>query len=203
MTHMRPIDRHIQYSKEKRPVCIDLCCGAGGLAYGFQAAGFDVALGVDIDEGALRTYKKNRPGTIVLQCDIRSLDTDTILNSLPANKQKIDGILAAPPCRGFSQSNQRSRTLENPLNLLYLDIMRIISKIRPNWFLIENVWGLKQVSRGYVLTHILKLGKTQGYTTVAKVLNAADYGIAQIRKRIFFVGVIGDPAFRFPAPTSS
>jgi DNA (cytosine-5)-methyltransferase 1 len=65
------------------------------------------------------------------------------------------------------------------------------------------VWGLKQLSNGYVLTHILKLSKTLGYTAVAKVLNATDYGIPQIRKRIFFIGVLGDLEFRFPAPTSS
>jgi DNA (cytosine-5)-methyltransferase 1 len=180
-----------------------LCCGAGGLAYGFQVAGFDVALGVDIDKEALLTYKKNLPDAVVLQHDIRDLNRDSILNSLPANKQKIEGVLAAPPCRGFSQSNRRSRSLDNPLNLLYLDVIRVISEVHPNWFLIENVWGLKQVAQGYVLTHILELSKALGYATVAKVLNASDYGVAQIRKRIFFVGILGDLKFRFPTRTSS
>jgi DNA (cytosine-5)-methyltransferase 1 len=183
-----------------KPVCIDLCCGAGGLSYGFEQAGFDVSLGLDIDEEALSTYKKNRPGINVAAADIRRIGMKEILGHLPAEKREVDGVLAAPPCRGFSQSNRRSRNLDNPLNLLYLDVLRIIGDLKPSWFLIENVWGLQQVANGQVEAHIIQLGNLIGYSVAAKVLNAADYGIPQTRRRIFFVGLLGRDRFTYPKP---
>jgi len=186
----------------EKPICVDLCCGGGGLAYGFELAGFDVALGIDIDVEALQTYKGNRSRTHLIAKDIRAADGRAMLNYLPKKKRKIDGVLAGPPCKGFSQSNRRSRTLNNPLNSLYLDVMRMITDLEPKWFLIENVWGLEQVAHGAVKDHIIKLGRTLGYDVSAKVLNAADYGVPQIRRRIFFVGIRGKGPFIFPAPTA-
>lgn len=185
---------------KKKPVCIDLCCGAGGLSYGFEQAGFDVSLGLDIDHEALSTYKKNRPGIKVVPVDIRQIGMKEILGHMPTKRREVDGILASPPCRGFSQSNRRSRDLNNPLNLLYLDVLRIIDEFKPSWFLIENVWGLQQVGNGHVQAHIIQLGSSMGYSVTAEVLNAADYGIPQTRRRIFFVGLLGRDRFTFPKP---
>lgn len=189
-------------AQNRKPVCIDLCCGAGGLAYAFELAGFDVALGVDIDKQALLTHKRNRPQTTLVEIDIQGLDKETIKGFLPKNKRNIEGLLASPPCKGFSQSNRRSRTLENPLNLLYLQIMRIIKELQPKWFLIENVWGLQQVADGYVKDHIIGLGNSLGYQVVAEVLNAADFGVPQSRRRIFFVGTKHNGHFVFPMPNT-
>lgn len=187
----------------KKPACVDLFCGAGGLAFGFQQAGFDVVLGIDIDGEALQTHKKNRPHAILLAKDIRTVYLKRLLNYLPRKSREIDGLLAGPPCQGFSQSNRRSRTINNPINLLYLDIMRIIRELLPKWFLIENVWGLQQVACGSIKDDIIKLGQSLGYEVVAKVLNAAEYGVPQIRRRIFFVGYRTQKHFAFPKPTTS
>lgn len=187
-----------------KPICIDLCCGAGGLSYGFEKAGFDVTLGIDINRKALHTFQRNIPvpETICSHLNIRVLKKKQILNHLPLSKQKIDGVLASPPCQGFSQSNRRSRTMNNPLNSLYLDIMRLIKEIRPQWFLIENVWGLQQIAEGFVKKHIIQLGKSMGYHVAFKILNAVDYNIPQFRRRVFFIGTIKNIDFIFPKPTS-
>lgn len=187
----------------KKPICIDLCCGAGGLAYGFEQAGFDVVLGVDIDREALLTFRRNIPKANCVSADILYLRKKQILNLLHQNKHHIDGLLASPPCKGFSQSNRRSRTIDNPINSLYLDLMRIVSELQPRWFLIENVWGLEQVAGGFVKNHIIELGNLAGYRVVAKVLNAADYKVPQIRRRIFFIGIRDNVNFEFPEATTS
>jgi len=184
-------------------VCIDLCCGAGGLSYGFVQAGFDVALGLDIDEEVLKTYKRNLPRSSVLAADVRQIGPSKILQHLSKKPQKIVGILASPPCRGFSQSNRRSRNLDNPFNLLYLEIMRLIGEFKPTWFLIENVWGLQHVASGHVEDHIIQLGNSMGYQVSTEILNTVDYGVPQKRRRIFFFGFLGKSRFIFPKFTGS
>ncbi len=188
---------------DKKFVCIDLCCGAGGLSYGFVQAGLDVALGLDINEEVLKTYKRNLHNSNVLAADIRQVGRAEIFQKLSRKPQKIGGILASPPCRGFSQSNSRSRTLDNPHNLLYLEIIRLIGLLKPTWFLIENVWGLKHVAGGYVENQIIQWGDSMGYQVSTEILNAVDYGVPQKRRRIFFVGFLGKKRFIFPESTVS
>jgi len=187
----------------KKNVCIDVCCGPGGLSYGFMKAGFDVVLGLDINEEVLQTYKNNLPSSKVLVTDVLQVGKAEILQNLSNRRLKIDGILASPPCRGFSQSNRRSRNLENPSNLLYLEILRLIGDFRPTWFLIENVWGLKHLAGGHVENHIIQMGTSMGYQVSTEILNAVEYGVPQKRRRIFFIGFLNKRRFVFPKPNRS
>jgi DNA (cytosine-5)-methyltransferase 1 len=95
--------------------------------------------------------------------------------------------LAAPPCQGFSTSNQTNRDAENENNWLFREYLRLVSETRPEWVVFENVKGLLETEDGYFLDAVLKGFKSRGYTSNHFVLNSADYGVPQTRNRLFIV----------------
>jgi DNA (cytosine-5)-methyltransferase 1 len=102
--------------------------------------------------------------------------------------EELSILAGGPPCQGFSDSNRRTRTLDNPLNKLYLEFFRFVSSLNPPIFLLENVEGLKTLGNGAVLNNIIELGEKCGYSVQWSIVNAQDCGAPQRRRRIFFVG---------------
>lgn len=180
-----------------RPIAIDLFCGAGGLSEGLIQAGFDVRCAIDMDRHALQTYEKNHKNTTVIDQDIMSLNSDDIMRHVNA---EVDLIAGGPSCQGYSTHGRR---IENdPRNFLFKEFARIVGDIRPKFFLIENVKGLLTYNSGYFVSLIRDSFVDLGYSVDCKVLCAADYGVPQLRERIFFIGTrLQGSTFRFPEPT--
>lgn len=164
---------------------IDLFCGCGGLSYGFEMAGFEVVLAIDMWNDAIRTYNYNHNNAVAKCIDIHSL-TKEYLQEL--NKQNdIIGIIGGPPCQGFSTVGKRE--INDPRNHLYTEYCRIVETLRPDFFVIENVKGLLTLSNGAFKDDIHSRFEALGYTVTHKIVNAADFGVPQNRHRVFFVGM--------------
>jgi DNA (cytosine-5)-methyltransferase 1 len=172
---------------------IDLFCGAGGLSLGAVQAGINLRLAIDLDPHAITTYRLNHKKTASLAVDIRCIRN---INIPCQNEQKI--IIGGPPCQGFSTSNQRTRSSDNPANWLFLEFMRIVKIWKPQWVVLENVKGILETEDGifsqYISEHLEKLG----YSVSCWLLNAADYGVPQVRSRFFFIGSIDGISPRIP-----
>lgn len=183
--------------KNKKFTVIDMFSGCGGLSKGFIDAGFDVLMGVDFDEMALKTFEKNHHGAIAFKGDLFKHETlDEIADLL--NHQKIDVIIGGPPCQGFSLTGKRQEHDER--NGLFYSMVEAVKKFQPQAFILENVPGLAILYQGKAKEAILKEFGDLGYTINYQVLYAPDYGVPQIRKRIFFVGLKNGIKFDFPLP---
>lgn len=171
---------------------IDLFSGCGGLSYGFENAGFEIELAIDLWEDAILTYNHNHKNKVGKLLDIHDL-TDQELEKF---KGKIDGIIGGPPCQGYSTVG--TRDINDPRNHLYIEYCRVVEKVQPEFFLIENVRGLLTLGNGMFKKDIVKRFSKLGYNVKFKLLNAADYGIPQNRLRVFFVGLKNNKDYKFP-----
>ena len=174
---------------------IDLFCGAGGLSYGFEQAGYKVLLGIDSDSTALKTFELNHKDSLTICGDITQITYDDIKKVI--GNKTIDVIVGGPPCQGMSLSGPRK--FEDPRNRLYLSFIRLVKEIQPKFFLIENVPGLVTLYKGHIKDSIVKEFSNIGYRTDYKVLMSSDYGVPQTRKRVFFAGYKAGE-FCFPEP---
>lgn len=175
---------------------IDLFSGCGGFSYGFESAGFQVTLGVDNDKIALDTFKLNHEGSDILLADLHLDETiDQIVDQISDNK--IDVIIAGPPCQGFSLTGSRKEN--DKRNKLFYSVFKLAERVKPQAVIIENVPGLATLYNGNAKDEILKQFKKLGYSCNYQVLYAPDYEVPQIRKRIFFVGLAnGLGTYKFP-----
>jgi DNA (cytosine-5)-methyltransferase 1 len=181
------------------PTVIDLFCGCGGLSYGFIEAGYEVLLGIDNDPAALVTFKNNHGMTEILNVDISNADIVDVIQKTVSHK-KIDIITAGPPCQGFSLTGPRK--FDDVRNRLYLAVIRIVKELEPKAFLIENVPGMATLYSGKIKDEIIRRFNKLGYNVSCDVLCAADYGVPQMRKRLFFVGLRSEYGlYDFPAKT--
>ena len=177
---------------------IDLFAGCGGLSRGFMDAGYNIILGVDNDETALKTFQRNHGNAETLNADLSKNETYLRMDELLTGF-KVDVITAGPPCQGFSLTGPRK--FDDPRNSLYLAVFEAVNRYKPNVFVVENVPGMALLYKGEIKKEILRRFENLGYAVKADVLCAADYGIPQIRKRLFFLGVrkdIGLPVFPDP-----
>jgi DNA (cytosine-5)-methyltransferase 1 len=186
-------------SDSSERICVDLFCGAGGLSKGLQMAGFHSVVAVDFDKNATATYKQNHPDTVVMTKDICSLDPKEILDILGG--RELDLLAGGPSCQGFSTHGKRDS--DDPRNFLFEHYLRIAQALRPKWIVIENVQGMLTYNKGYFRDEILSKLTAMGYHADAKVLCAADYGIPQLRRRIFFMATRTNSEITFPPPTHS
>lgn len=178
---------------------IDLFCGCGGLSYGFIESGYNIPLGIDTDTAALKTFEVNHPGSKALNLDLAKDDLGDIIRKELGN-QEIDVIIGGPPCQGFSVTGPRN--FDDPRNKLYLAYIHLVDFLKPKAFLIENVPGLLRLYGGQIKDEIVKRFEKEGYNVSHKILCAADYGVPQMRKRVFFVGLRKEfGEFEFPEPT--
>ena len=172
---------------------IDLFCGCGGLSLGFEMAGFEPALAIDLWKDAIITYNHNRKPKVGICEDIHNL-TDEYLESINQDGD-IVGVVGGPPCQGYSTVG--TRDINDPRNQLYRQYCRVVEKVRPQFFVLENVKGLTTLMGGMFRDDIYNRFSSLGYKVVYKVINAAHYGVPQNRQRVFFVGIRG-AEFEFP-----
>lgn len=172
---------------------IDLFCGCGGLSKGFEMAGFEVEVAVDVWKDAIETYNHNHKNAVAICEDIHNLN-DEFLNKI-IERGEVVGVIGGPPCQGYSTVG--TRDVNDPRNHLYLEYCRIVEKIKPEFFVIENVKGLTTLSGGAFKNDIINRFQKLGYYVEYKILNAANYGVPQNRHRVFFVGM-KKKGFEFP-----
>jgi DNA (cytosine-5)-methyltransferase 1 len=189
---------------------ISLFSGAGGMDIGFEQAGFEIAVAVEIDPSCCDTLRKNRPARPVLECDISTVSTATILDVAKLKVAEAALVIGGPPCQSFSLAGKRLG-MEDPRGRLVLDFIRVVREALPVGFVMENVRGMENWQGGKALNAILEAiaepifhnGKKIKYNVEYKILNAADFGAPQMRERIFLVGNRIDKKFSFPKPTYS
>lgn len=200
-------------SKLGRPACrlpvISLFSGSGGLDQGFCNAGFTPVLAIDASAAACLTYEHNHPGTRVLRRDLSHLPKNYVLERLSelASGIKPIGVVGGPPCQAFSQGNGHKRD-DDPRALLsktYASILRELNNaLDLDFFVFENVLGLKHKRHDEQFRLFKRLFAGAGFRIFESELNAYDFGVAQIRKRLFIVGLnrskFPDIEFNFPAP---
>jgi DNA (cytosine-5)-methyltransferase 1 len=184
---------------DRKLTVIDLFSGCGGFSYGFQQAGYHVILGVDNTAVALKTFKKNHNNSKTLLLDLH--DDDSI-NKIIESKgnHNVDVIIAGPPCQGFSLTGSRNENDER--NTLFNAVFNLAKKVNPKAIIIENVQGLLNLYKGKAKKEIIELCEEMGYNCNPKLLYAPDYGVPQIRKRVFFVAIKRELGiFEFPEST--
>lgn len=180
-----------------KPTVIDMFSGCGGLSRGFIDAGYEVLIGVDFDESALKTFERNHEGAIALKGDL--FKDETIGEMAKAiNHRSVDVIIGGPPCQGFSLTGKRQE--DDDRNKLFYSMVKAVERFQPKAFVLENVPSLATLYQGKAKTAILEEFGKLGYTINFQVLYAPDYGVPQIRKRIFFVGLKDGANFEFPEP---
>ena len=180
--------RHIK--KGERPVAVDLFSGAGGLSLGFDMAGFDVALGLDVWKEALETYRLNHPSSVPLLADARQLSGSDIKRKLrEAGFGDPVLVIGGPPCQGFSYAGKRDPNDER--NNLVWHFLRLVYELDVDYFVMENVSGLltmKTPDGDPVPDKVLERAEEYGYNTNIKLLNAVNFWVPQQRRRVIILG---------------
>ena len=171
-----------------KPTAVSLFTGCGGSDAGVIKAGFDVIMANDIITYAKDVYTANHP------------ETDYVLGSVTkiATFPKSDLLVGCYPCQGFSQGGVRKA--DSTINYLYLEFARALNAIKPKAFIVENVSGMVRSNYRHLLEHQIKVFTEAGYNVQYQVLNAAQYGVAQERKRIFIVGIRNDFGLTYKFP---
>ena len=185
----------------KKPIVIDLFCGAGGFSEGFRQAGYKIACGIDIKKDCCETYKHNFTEANFINKDIREISSEEILSTCSLNVGEIDVIIGGPPCQGFSHAGKRM--VEDPRNVLFKEFVRIVNEIKPKYFVMENVVGLVTMAKGKFKEEIIETFKEIGYLVDVRILNSADYGTPQARLRTIFIGNNTGEEITFPEVTHS
>ena len=174
---------------------ISLFSGAGGLDLGFEKAGFEIAMANEYDKTIWATYEKNHKAPL-LKKDIREIES----TDFPDN---IDGIIGGPPCQSWSEAGSL-RGIDDARGQLFYDYIRILKEKQPKFFLAENVSGMLANRHSEAVKNIIALFEECGYDVTLNLVNASDYGVAQDRKRVFYIGFRKDLniEFDFPKPTT-
>ncbi len=170
---------------------VDLFCGAGGISCGLHMTNrFQTILANDIYVPALKTYKRNNPSVSTILGDVRNVTFEDYQEIL--EDKKIHLVTAGVPCQGFSLLNKK-RNKDDERNFLFLEVIKFVNMYNPDVILIENVSGMKSLNKGSFVDEIkleLEGAGVNGYKVLEpQLLNAADYGVPQLRKRLIFLAV--------------
>ena len=194
-------------SADEELKAISLFSGAGGLDVGVLQAGFNVLAALEYDSNACDTLRANieREGrsTLVLEGDIRQQDPGTLRKMLKLRKGELNLLFGGPPCQSFSLAGKRG-SLSDPRGLLLFEMTRFAKEFLPRVVLVEQVKGiLSAAGDGEVSAFNMLLSEfeTLGYVPKWKVLVAADYGVPQVRERVFIVATRDKNGFAFPERT--
>jgi len=177
------------------PSHLDLFCGPGGFALGFEWAGFKPILGLDIHPPSVATYERNHPDAATILSDIRKVSNSDLERKLRAAPLVIT---AGVPCEGFSMSNRNRNRFVDERVFLFVEFLRVVEYFEPPYIVLENVSALTRHSNGFFKNEIEGGMRALGYQVEAKVLNAVDYGVPQRRRRVFFVGWKPEWSFFWP-----
>jgi DNA (cytosine-5)-methyltransferase 1 len=189
---------------------ISLFTGAGGLDLGFEAAGFETAAAVEIDARCVATLRANRAWSVINR-DLLEIPTPELLASAQLEVGEADVLIGGPPCQPFSKSGfwarGEARRLDDPRAGTLGAFMRVLKEARPRSFLLENVEGLgfrgKDEGLKLITSDLKRINAAHGtrYSATVAVLNAADFGVPQLRRRLFVIGSRDGERFKFPPPT--
>jgi DNA (cytosine-5)-methyltransferase 1 len=190
-----------QIRSGRRPTAVDLFSGAGGITLGLLNAGFDIRFCSDHDETCALTHHRNFAGIPFERISAEQLNGNDILRRTDLKVGQLDLLIGGPPCQGFSIIGQRE--IWDERNGLFKQFLRIASELQPKCVVIENVPGLATLAKGAVLRQVGSAFSEAGYTIDCAELLAAQYGVPQMRWRMFFIGWRKDLGKRggFPPPT--
>jgi DNA (cytosine-5)-methyltransferase 1 len=189
---------------------VSLFSGCGGLDFGFEAAGWEIPFRNDLDRHSCETLRRNGRGKVV-HGPIEDITTEQIQAEVGSCRNSVDVVIGGPPCQPFSKSAYWSRgdtlRLKDP-RANTLDVyFRVVEDLTPRAFLLENVHGIsysgKEEGFQFLIERIREINRKRGtdYRPVWRVVNAADYGVPQLRVRFFLVALRDGKEFRFPDPT--
>lgn len=170
---------------------IDLFAGCGGMSLGFIKNGYDVKLAVEIDPNIAETYKLNHKNTDVIIDDINNLDSSRL-----QKYRDIDVIIGGPPCQGFSMAGNRIRQgfIDDPRNYLFKGYFNVVKKVKPKFFVMENVPGLLTMQEGKVFEEISRIFSNEKmldgdkYYLHHRIFKTYEFGIPQRRERLVIIG---------------
>lgn len=170
---------------------IDLFAGCGGLSLGFLNAGYTISKAVEFDSEIAHTYSKNHPSVDVIVDDVSNVAKNNTFR-----KGEVDVIIGGPPCQGFSMAGSRIRYgfVDDPRNYLFKQYFKIVQKVQPKAFVMENVKGIMTMQNGEIFNDIIKIfsDSDMGYNVYYRIIKAVDFGIPQKRERIVIIGVKKD-----------
>jgi DNA (cytosine-5)-methyltransferase 1 len=174
--------------EKRRPVGVDLFAGAGGMALGFEQAGFDVLASIETDPIHCAIHEFNFPFWSILCENIVDTTAKKIRNFSFVGDKEIDVVFGGPPCQGFSMIGKR--LVDDPRNHLIFQFLRIVLELNPKFFVMENVRGITIGKNKEILNDLISLFQFNGYKVEEnyRVLNAANYGVPQYRERLFLIG---------------
>jgi len=182
-------NRQTQHLPNRRPIAIDLFAGAGGLSLGFEQAGFDIPVAIELDPVHAAVHQFNFARCNVMPCSVAAMTGQQIRQAAQISAQQpITAVIGGAPCQGFSVMGRRSPT--DPRNALVQEFFRIVHELQPSYFVFENVKGLTLGHHRPVLDAIVTQIAAIGYHLVHpwQILNAGHYGIPQNRERLFLIG---------------
>ncbi len=174
---------------------ISLFSGCGGLDLGFERAGFEIPVANEYDATIWSTFEANHPNTALIKGDIRKIKESDFPND-------IDGIIGGPPCQSWSEAGAL-RGIEDARGQLFYDYIRILKEKQPKFFLAENVSGMLANRHSEAVENIVNMFRECGYNVTITLVNAKDYGVAQERKRVFYIGFRDDLNIDFKFPEGS
>jgi DNA (cytosine-5)-methyltransferase 1 len=189
---------------------VSLYSGAGGLDLGLEAAGFKVGVALELDRDSCATLRANRDWPVINR-DVHQTSGSDLLSAADMGAGEVDLLVGGPPCQPFSKAaywtNGDTKRLDDPRAATLPAFMRMVDALQPAVFLLENVHGIAYSGKeeGFTLIRRMteSINRTQRshYALSWAILNAADYGVPQLRKRFFLVGHRDGVAFTFPHPT--
>lgn len=176
---------------------ISLFSGAGGLDLGFKKAGFEIPIANEFDKTIWDTFEFNHPNTKLIKGDIRNISNDEF-------DGEFDGVIGGPPCQSWSEAGSL-KGIDDPRGKLFYNYIGILKEKQPKFFLAENVSGMLSNRHSGAVKNIVNMFGKCGYDTTITLVNAADYSVAQDRKRVFYIGFRKDLniTFVFPKPTTA
>lgn len=174
---------------------ISLFSGCGGLDLGFERAGFEIPVANEYDSTIWSTFEANHPKTTLIKGDIRNIKESDFPDD-------IDGIIGGPPCQSWSEAGAL-RGIEDARGQLFYDYIRILKEKQPKFFLAENVSGMLANRHSEAVENIVNMFRECGYNVTITLVNAKDYGVAQERKRVFYIGFRDDLNIDFKFPEGS
>ena len=191
--------------RENQLTAIDLFCGCGGLSAGLRLAGFKIIAGADLEPNYLCSFDRNFPEAKSLLLDLAATAPAEFMQRIGVRPGEVDMIAGGPPCQGFSKNVPRNRRyLEDPRNRLVKSFLDYCEAIKPRFVLMENVAEMKNGYEQAYSDEILNRLSEAGYAIAQpRVLNAADYGVPQRRRRAFFIASRDGIELQYPMPTHS
>ena len=185
--------------ERRRPIAVDLFSGAGGMSLGVEQAGFDVVASLEYDPVHAATHEFNFPKTQVVCADISKVSVSEMRKAIRQGARAhghsgadllraVDVVVGGPPCQGFSAIGKR--LIDDTRNRLVFHFFRVVSELRPRYFVMENVPGMRTGEQAAILEQLVSEFERNGYSIARpiQILNAADYGVPQSRRRLFLLG---------------